>query len=419
MRPTLRVLSSVLAAAGVIGVPALAVGAEEGHVHVRLEIDPALDWNTLIDATLTAHPRGVELVARADEAAAWVARGKRWLAAAPALYFSYLSDRPLDNLGQREYDLGVELPLWRAGQRSAVQAEAGAATVASAAAAAALRLEVAGLLRGALWDVEAADSELSAGRDAVVVAEELVRIVEVRNARGDVSRADVLLAQATLLDKQQSVVALEAALLDAERSYRSLTGLDAKPAEFSEQRTAHVEIGSDHPLVALADAEILRARAHADVVEREVRGGVIVTIGPHRQYDALTVLRNDSLTLGVRVPVGGKQHGETQHAQALRAAAAAMSDRGQLQRRLDLDLHEAEHSLVVLEETIVLADQSLALGEQQERMARIAFDQGEIELRELLRIEEALQIARRNRQRLDVEQRRTVAALNQAVGETP
>ncbi|HEY9182868.1 MAG TPA: hypothetical protein VIQ99_06695, partial [Gammaproteobacteria bacterium] len=137
-----RTLCAVAALTALVGV---ATG-QDSHSHVPIRVDEGLDWDALIAATLAAHPSGQALAARAAEAAAWTARGHGWLAAAPSLYFSYLSDSALDDTGQLEYEGGVELPLWRAGQRRAVQAIAESATAASAAAASALRLEVAGLL---------------------------------------------------------------------------------------------------------------------------------------------------------------------------------------------------------------------------------------------------------------------------------
>jgi outer membrane protein TolC len=90
-----------------------------------------------------------------------------------------------------------------------------------------------------------------------------------------------------------------------------------------------------------------------------------------------------------------------------------------LLRRLDLDLHEAEHTLAVLEESLELAEQRAELTERQWQMAQSAFAQGEIELRELLRTQESAQSVIRDVQRLRVERERTIAAYNQAVGETP
>jgi outer membrane protein TolC len=395
------------------------VAGQELHTHVPVAVDATLDWQALIDATLAAHPRGAELRARAEEAAAWQRRGSQWFSAAPSLYFSYLSDAPLDDMGQREYESGVELPLWRGGQRSAVQAVALSTSAASSAAQAALELEVAGLLRGALWDIEVTGHALAAARDAVTVIEELVRIVELRSARGDLPQGDVLLARTTLLERQQIEVEAEAQLLDAERSYRSLTGLDRRPAEFAEERSETEDLPPHHPLLALADAEIERARASHALTAREVRGPLTVTAGPHREYDPFGTVPRDSLTLAVKVPVGGKAYGATQTAQASRLVAAAEAERGALLRRLDLDLHEAEHTLSVLEESMALAAERSTVAEQQLRMAQSAFAQGEVELRDLLRVQETTLGARRDVQRLAIEAQRTVAALNQALGETP
>ena len=170
---------------------------------------------------------------------------------------------------------------------------------------------------------------------------------------------------------------------------------------------------------ARAAAEIERARAEVTLVEREARGNPLLTIGPRRQTDPFGTFSTDSLTVAMRVPVGGKSHGLTQTARAMRLVAAAESERGALVRRLDLDLHEAEHSLVVLEETSALATERRDLADQQARMAETAFAQGEIELRDLLRVQEASLAARREVERLEIERQRTTAALNQALGETP
>jgi outer membrane protein TolC len=398
----------------------LASAAEpDSHAHVPIAVDAALDWDTLLTTTMAAHPRGPELEARAVEAAAWTARGRQWLAAAPALYFSYLSDRPISDFGQRQYDVGVELPLWRGGQRASVRALAGSATAASAAASAALRLESAGLLRGALWDIEAAVNDVAAARDTVTVAEELLRAVERRNARGDLPLADVLLARATLLERRQAVVTAGARLVDAERAYYSLARLDRRPAVFAEARSGKSEIDATHPFVALADAEVARASSQAEVAGGDARGNIALTLGPHREYDPFGTVATDSVTVGVRVPIGGGDHVDAARATAARLAASAAAERGALLRRLDLDFHEAEHGLGVIEEAAALAAERRELAGQQVRMAQLAFTQGEIELRELLRIQEAEQIAVRDVQRLAIERQRTIAALNQAVGELP
>lgn len=421
-RPWLGALFCAVVA-GASALPSRAAGQQAAsaatHAHVPLEANATLDWAALLDATLAAHPRRAEVVAHAAEADAWQRRGKQWLAAAPSLYFSYLSDRPRDDLGQREYESGVELPLWRVGQRRAVQSVAAAAAAGSAAAVAALRLEAAGLLRGALWDIEAANNALAAARDARAVAADLVAAVERRYESGDLARADVLLARTTLLEREQAVLEAEAAVVDAERSYRSITNLDSRPVQFAEPRSALDELPPSHPLLTLAAAGVLRAESELDLASRDVRGAMTVTFGPHREYDAGGTVPRDSVALEVRVPVGGGRHGATQTAGAARSLAAAQGEHGLLLRRLELDLHEAEHTLTVLERAEALAGERDALGAEQLRTAQAAFAQGEIELRELLRVQEATLAARREVERLSIERQRTVAAFNQALGVIP
>lgn len=413
-----RRFRTICAAAAVTALVGVAAG-QESHSHVSIRTDEGLDWDSLIAATLAAHPSGQALAARAAEAAAWTARGHGWLAAAPSLYFSYLSDSPLDDFGQLEYEGGVELPLWRAGQRRVVQEIAASATAASTAAAAALRLEVTGLLRGALWDIEAAVNDLAASRDTVTVAEELLRAVERRNARGDLPLTDVLLARVALLERRQAVVTAGANLVDAERSYYSLTALDRRPAIFAEVASQSSELAPSHPLLVLADAEIARAERQAELASRESRGNAAVTVGPRREFAPFGTVPTDSVTLSVRVPVGGGRHADAARAASLRAAGDAAAERGRLLRRLEIDLHEAEHTLTVLTEAAALAAERRELAAQQARMAQVAFAQGEIELRDLLRIQETEQAALRDVQRLGIERQRTIAALNQALGETP
>jgi cobalt-zinc-cadmium efflux system outer membrane protein len=420
------VVLAAVATAVAAAAPAVALAQDdhrhvegEVHTHEPVAIDPGLEWSTVIDAALAAYPARGELAARSAEVEAWERRGRQWLAAAPALYFSYLSDRPRDDWGQKQYDTGVELPLWRPGQRSAVQAVAASASVESDAAVAARRLEVAGLLRGALWDIAAANNTVAAARDAAAVATELVRVVERRNARGDLPRADTLLARAVLLEREQAVVAAEAELADAERAYRSLTGLDVRPASFAETPAPGDELTSSHPLVALAEAGVVRAEASLDLAERDVRGPLTLAVGPHREVDPFTTIPRDSLIVELRLPVGGKSYGATETASAARAVASAESAHGQLLRRLDLDLHEAEHALGVLERSAALAAERDLLATEQLRMAQAAFAQGEIELRELLRVQDATLAAHREVERLATERQRTVAALNQALGVTP
>ena len=400
------------------------------HLHAPVEVDPALGWDEVIEATVVAHPRRFELAALAGTADAWQTRGRQWFASTPYVSLGYLSDRIGDDRNQAEYSAGLNLPLWRLGQRDSARDLGRSSADTSAATAAVLRWEVAGLLRTLLWDIAAATNAVDLAQESLTVAEELVNAVERRHAVGDLAEADVLLARTTRYEKLLALIDSEALLLDAERTYHSLTELERRPAVFAEQLAPHDDadveaadhtpsFDNSHPLVALANAEVERARAAVEFAERSARGSPVLTIGPRRQRDAMTDYYNDSLGVGFTVPFGGSRYGGTARAESLSELAAGETWRAQLLRQLDLDLHEAEHTLYVLEQSLEVAEARNADAAQQWRMGRAAFAQGEIELRDLLRIQDTAQNAARELARLGIERQRAIAAVNQAIGVLP
>jgi outer membrane protein TolC len=207
--------------------------------------------------------------------------------------------------------------------------------------------------------------------------------------------------------------------VDAERAYEMLTGLYARPTNFAEALTGRSDFDETHPLLRMADAEIARARAQADLTSAEGRGNPVLTIGPRRQRDPLGTSYTDSIGVQVSGPFGGQAHAAPATAAAVRRVAEAEARRVATLRELDAAVHEALHTLEVAEDGLALAEERAALAERYWRMGRTAFEQGEISLTELLRREEAERIAAREAARLGILRGRTIAEVNQAIGELP
>jgi outer membrane protein TolC len=394
-------------------------GGIHTHTHIPLIVDADMTWETLLEAALAVNPMRFELAAGAEMADAWSQQGGNLLAGAPAVTFSGLSDDAFDNRGQSEVEAGIEVPLWRIGQKDAAQGVAASASAESQAAVARMRLELAGMLRSSLWDIAAAGQALDQAEAALALTTELTVVVATRVERGDLPRADLLLARAAEYERGVQRVESEAMLLDAERSFRSLTGLDSRPENFMEARIARDDFDAGHPALALAMRDLERAEAELDYADKSRRGSPTLTIGPRHQRDPLTDYYNDSLTIAVRMPVGGRNHGLVERAAVSRQVAEARSRLAALERRLDLNLHEAEHELFVIEESLELVGPQTELAEQRLGLSRTAFAQGEIDLQELLRVQDAAITARGAYARLNIERQRAIAALNQALGELP
>lgn len=391
----------------------------QGHLHTPLETNPDLAWSDLIEATLENFPRFIELAARQEEASALVERSRSWLAARPQLFVRYQSDRLWDDVNLQEQELGVELPLWWLGERSAAEALADAARDGSSAAAIALRHEVIGMLRTALWDIERAANELEVARDAARIAAELQSSMDRRFAAGEVPLSDTLLLQSTAMERQAAVIEAEALLVDAERGFQSLTGLHSKPAEFAEPLTDREDFDDSHPLLRLADLEVERARAEVELTRHSSKGNPTLTIGPMDQRDAFSGYSARSINVSLSMPFGGHAHSSVATAASSRAATRAEADRLQLLRELDLELHEARHTLIVIEESLALAEQRSELAGRSFDMSQRAFAEGEITALELLRTEEIALATTREVVALEVERQRAIAQINHATGVWP
>jgi len=389
------------------------------HLHEPLSVSADLGWEEVIEETLINYPRFVELAARDAEANVLAARGSKWLSGPATVYAGYISDQALDDTNMVEYDLGVELPLWRWNERTAAKELGSAAGREFSAATAGLRHQVTGLLRNALWDIERAVVQVSVAEKNVVAAKELLRVVTRRHVVGDLPLTDTLLAQSALLERESVLIENEAMLVDAERAYRSLTGLDRRPASISEALNLREELDNTHPWLAMANAELARAEAELDLVTDGAKGAPVLVLGSRRERGAFSDYYVDSVGLQVKVPFGGDAHRGAQTADNLRAVSVAKADRAQLMRQLELDLHEAHHTLAVVDASLALARQQTELAARGVRMSELAFEQGEMTLFELLLQQQRAQDAQMEMARLEVEGQRAVAEINQALGEGP
>lgn len=402
-----------------------AVHAQPDHVehvehgpaeHVPIEIDTALEWQAVLDRAVESYPRFVELEARAREADALTRRSRSLFAGRPTLMLGYRSDDPLDDFGLAEYDVALGLPLWRFGERRAAGRTGASAVGEAEAAVAALRWEVAGLLQQILWDIEHAANELEVAADSVAIAEDIERVARRRHAVGDLPLEDTLLAEGVVLERRAALLEREAGLVDAEFAYELLTGLRTRPPARAEPLVEPYVISESHPLLSLAAATAERARAELALVARGAKGSPQLTIGPRRQRDPMTDFYTDSVGVEVAVPIGGRAHVAGEVAAAQRRVAEAQAERAAVERQLHAELHEALHRLRTAERALELAARRADIAARHREMGRVAFEQGEIDLVELLRRDETALLAARQARELDVRRGRAISAVNHALG---
>ncbi len=386
--------------------------------HDLIESDTTLSLAKVISLTLEKYPDVTWLNSLEDEASALAKRGNSWTAGASqaGLRFQEASSGTLQYI-----DAFVLVPIWNFGQRDAEQTVAKQAENSALSQTVAVKLRVAGLIRGVLWDMELASITYEQAKAELTVTDQLLAKVQRRVELGDLPRADLLLAQSESLQKRSVMTLAEAELMHARKRYASITLLTKAPSDYREKMADILTIQQSHPALVAINSQIERKQAELNAIKLVGSGqtNVAVGINSDRFTDDQRSNKTDSFNIGVTVPFGGTDYLSPHIAAVNVDLNKLISEQQQLNRTLEQAHHEAEHNLEVNRVELGIANELKQVAEQHLKMTESSFSVGEIDLMDLLRIQSRTQQAVLNARQRAVMLQRDIALYNQALGVTP
>jgi len=380
-------------------------------------IDAALSLPKLIDLTMQKYPDTAWLKSLEEEAAAIAERSKSWTAGSSQATIGYQSISTF----RLNYATGsVQVPLWNLGQRDAEHNLANQAETSAELQAIAIKLRVAGLVRGALWDMALAKIRFEQAQAEIGIYEQLLASIKKHVELGDLPRTDELLAQSELLQKRSVFTMAEAELMHSRKRYTSITQTTKVPATYEENLAALKEIGQHHPTLVAINGQIERKQAELNAIKSIGSGqtNVIAGILSDEGVDPRSN-KAEFFNVGVSIPFGGRAHIQPHIAAINVELNKLIAEREQLYRNLEQAHHEAEHNLEVNRVELGTANEQKRVSEDLLDMTQLAFSVGEINLLDLLKIESRTQQAILNAKERAVMLQRDKALYNQAVGVMP
>ncbi|MSR16354.1 MAG: TolC family protein [Methylococcaceae bacterium] len=390
--------------------------------HDPMVIDAQLSLPQLVDLTLEKYPDAQWLLSLENEANAIKQRGDSWTSAASQAFYRF---QEASSLHLHYNDATVQVSLWNIGQRDANQRIGDKAQVDSTMQAAATKWRVAGLVRGALWDISLQELRLQQVKMELAVTEQLAKDVKRRVQAGDLAETDSLLAQTEVLQKRSVLTLAEAEVMHARKRFSSITQSVNIPANFHEVLTAQKEIEPTHPALQAINSQIERKYAELEALQLVGSGqsSVVMGISSDRYSKGkggVEVSNNmESLNIGVTVPFGGEAHFAPQVAAMNVELSKLRTERDQLVRDLEQAHHEAEHNLQVNQAELIITNELKTVAEKHLKMTQLSFSVGEIDLIDLLKIQSQTQLAILNAKERTVIVQRDFALYNQAVGVLP
>ena len=404
--------------------PAITLGQTEIHAHEELARSDELTFDILVSAAMEQSSEMLSLASIKNQAEAYADASDGIFPGQYTWRALVFDDGATDKRGIRETEMGIDIGLWRRGEKKAAKFLSASYSNRLDVFDRYLRWLSSGRVRQALAELGDADNAFAGEQE---IAENLNAIVDVVSAllsEGAVAEADFLRVQAEVLDQEIRVLDAEAALVDAERNYQLITGLALRPSTnlveampYLEREDSHLDVAQDHPLLLMLNQKVEISKGGAERIRFNARNRTTVSVGVRREEAGAMVPNTDTVSIGISVPLGGKRQSRPLVEDALSVAADAEVSLHQAQRSLQLSLHEAAHQLSVITEALSLNSRRKALAERRVAMTLAAFEEGEVDLEEVLRVRRALSSIEREINSLEAEKIRRVGEYRQAQGD--
>ncbi len=340
------------------------------------------------------------------------------LPSAPAVSVTHQNDTIGGGRGEREWHAELDLPVWQRNQRDNRLKVAEAMQSSNSTIRKSVKLQVAGRLREALWNIAANDNNLSLAINKLEVAKKLQSDVEKRYQAGELARTDAMLAAQEVLRVEKEKVRAEAEVMHARHRYYLLTGLRELPASYEEKQST-LEDYSQSPIWLEAQSKVGLAETERDLAQVESRENMRVLLNMRSIKGAFDVTDNESVGVQVRVPFGGDASAAPIRAAAEMVVGNALSQRETMKFELEAAMHEAEHNLSVSRAELNIASKQNQIAKESLTLAQKAFQLGETDLVSLMRVQAQTFEAERAFTTRQIQVQWDIARYNQTVGVLP
>jgi len=371
-------------------------------------------------------PEAYALQSRRDAAQAQAKAASMLSPEPPSLEISQRSDRMTGNSGAREAEVGIAVPIWLPGQRtaSADLAQAEISLVERKLLASQLRL--ASSVRDAWWGWLRARVDAELASEQLANAQRLAADVAKRTNAGDLAKSDQHQAEGAVAAAQAHAAQAQAASAAALAQVMALTGRTA-PADLkvnaavepTPDSTPHTGASVGHPLLAELEDRITMAERTAQLISAQRRSNPELTVATTRGRGAFGERYGQTVLIGIRVPLGA---GPRHDARLATAQAEAIEVQSQLvleQARIQADKQGAAARLEAARTQLDAAQRRAQLANESRSFFDKSFRLGESDLPTRLRIEAEAAEAARQAARSRIDLASAISALRQSLGLLP
>ena len=382
----------------------------------------SVSLKNVFDTAWQRQPEAHALQSRRDAAQAQAKAALMLSPEPPSLDISQRSDQMTGNNGSRETEVGIAIPIWLPGQRTAStdQAQAEISLVERKLLASQLRL--ASSVRDAWWGWLRARVDAELASEQLANSLRLAADVAKRTSAGDLAKSDRHQAEGALAAAQAHAAHAQAASAAALAQVMSLAGRTAQAdltVNAAAEATPSSVISVGHPLLAELEDRITMAERTAQLISTQKRSNPELTVATTRGRGAFGDRYGQTVLIGIRVPFGSGPRNDariaTAQAEAIEVQSKLILERDQIQA----DQRGAASRLEAVKTQLVAAQRREMLANESRGFFDKSFRLGETDLPTRLRIEAEAAEAARQAARSRIDLASAISALRQSLGLLP
>ena len=344
----------------------------------------------------------------------------------PSLEIGQRSDWMTGNNGAREIELGISVPIWLPGQRTASADLAQAEISWLDRRLRASQLRLAASVRDAWWGWLRARVDAEMANEQLANAQSLASDVAKRTQAGDLAKSDQHQAEGAVAAAQAHAAQAQAASAAALAQVMALTGrtpsadLTVNAAgEPNPGQNPSSSLSVGHPFLAELEDRITVTERTAQLISTQKRSNPELTLATSRERGAFGERYGQTVQFGIRVPLGAGPRHDARLATAQAEAIEMQSQRVLEQARIQADQQGAAARLAAARTQLDAVQRRAKLANESRGFFDKSFRLGETDLPTRLRVEAEAAEATRQAARSQIDLASAISAWRQSLGLLP
>ena len=400
------VTNKLIALAALLALPLMTTGAS------------AENLAEVVQSALERHPKVALEKAHRKLESGYRRQADALLGGDPELTLSITGDRLGTDFGYEEYTAGLSAPVQLPSHRRSKAALADTLGRLAEEERSRLWWQVTGEVLDLAWKLRIAEIDREEAMKQWKASQALARDIAHRHRVGELSRNDLLLAQQEQLDAESTYQAAVSRESQARIAWRNYTGRETLPTDlnaFAATFSAPLPL-ERHPRLLALQAQLETAQARVREARVQRRAAPVLSLVAKRDRGSRLDAYTDSLGLEVSLPLGTRTPAAIAIAEAEAERVRMEAELSLARRQLQLQIAQAAETLAIAERQFELAQRKYIYAQNRMKLAKRAFELGEMNLYQMLLARREFNQASRDRKLRELDKHHAAARKNHLLG---